>query len=146
MEVLHRFISGSTAINSRAAATTFIPPPPPASESNGSRRRRDPFCVRYYVHPTGESVIIIISSRAHRPAIIFPDPIYIYIIHRQVLRTTHLKRGRRDRDIVYRNFLPFTSNFQYPSFPSMFLTRTLQIQLAVGCASVERVFRPTVYT
>jgi len=80
MEVLHRFISGSAAINSRAAATTFIPPPP-AIESNGSRRRRrrDPFCVRYYVHPTGESVIIIISSRAHPPAIVFPDPTYIYI-------------------------------------------------------------------
>jgi len=124
MEVLHRFISGSTAINSRAAATTFIPLPS-ASESNGSRRRRDPFCVRYYVHPTGESVIIIISSRAHPPSIIFPNPIYQYIIHCQVLRNTHLKRGRRDRDIGHRNFLPFTSNFQYPSFPSMFFTRTL---------------------
>lgn len=124
MVVLHRFISGSTAINSRAAATTFIPPPP-ASESNGSRRRRDPFCVRYYVHPTGESVIIIISSLAHPPSIIFPNPIYLYIIHCQVLRTTHLKRSRRDRDIGHRNFLPFTSNFQYPGFPSMFFTRAL---------------------
>lgn len=69
MEVLHWFISGSPAINSLSVVTTYILLPP-ASECNGSRRR-DPFCVRYYVHPTGESVIIIISARAYPPTIIF---------------------------------------------------------------------------
>jgi hypothetical protein len=123
MGVLHRFISGSSAINSRPVVTTYIPPPP-ASESKGSRRP-DPFCVRHYVHPTGESVIIIISARAYPPTIIF---LLLYILHYQVvLYTTYVleSNGRRDWNIDQRNFLPFTSNFQYPSFSSMFFTRAL---------------------
>lgn len=92
MEVLHWFISGSPAINSLPVVTTYILSPP-ASECNGSRRR-DPFRVRYYVHPTGESVMIIISARAYPPTIIF---LLLYKIHSQVLCTTYVlaSNGRR---------------------------------------------------
>lgn len=85
MEVLHWFISGSPAIYSLPVVITYILPPP-ASECNGSRRR-DPFCLRYYVHPTGESVIIIISALAYPPTVIF---LLLYKIHCQVLCTTYL--------------------------------------------------------